>query len=490
MSITAFAEPEFTLAVNTTPRNIGPGTYQIDIKSIPQETIFPFSSTVRRELWNIPDQPNVGPGCYNTSRKEKTKGSTMPKDRHNRDYFMDYQQSPSPADQAPIKEWGAKVKKKKRSETAMRNRPRFYKREVQPQQELQITPGPCDYNTNTEATVRGVSVFSKSRTPQREPAKYNGVPGPGRYGKIENNNIPNRPSPAFKSKKRGELFVTPDYDATMKTHVAWDVGENDRRPFGSNTAREFQLGAVDTPSPDTYDTAGMTSRNTKTGILSVKSPNNGITPIGKNVKQMRGAFGTSRNFYDYAMNENPGPGYYGELKPTVSKTRPSSANKAQLKDLWTSDFITPSAPDYDITRTGFEEEKVKLRTPSPQFKGEPVLRDCLTNHDPNPGPAYYVKVQSSRRKNTIPKRARYREGEFISGVKMNKNPSPADYDWQKGKESKTTGGFIRKNARFDPKDRTPKVTPTSYQNGKSDLIKPSYNVRFDSALKVSSKYKS
>lgn len=33
-----------------------------------------------------------------------------------------------------------------------------------------------------------------------------------------------------------------------------------------------------------------------------------------------------------------------------------------------------------------------------------------------------------------------------------------------------------------------KFAPNSYQNGKSDLIKTSYNVRFDPELKVSDKY--
>ncbi|OHS94626.1 hypothetical protein TRFO_11010 [Tritrichomonas foetus] len=457
MSITALAETHYDWASKSTPRQVGPGTYEPNFQNTPEETIFPFSSTTRRELWNIPDAPNIGPGCYEPKKRAKSNISTIPMDRNNRDYFKDYRNTPSPADHSVITEWG-----KKKPATGMTNRPPRYQRDNLYIPELIITPGPGEYNTNTDGPSKGTS-FGKSLSPQRIPERYNGIPGPGKYGKIETH-IPNRPSPAFKTKSRGELFHAAEYDATMIGHVAWTVEENELRPFNCNSKRELQFFIPDTPGPDVY-----TARKPK-----------------KQPKQQAQAFGSSREFYDYAMNDNPGPGYYGEEKPR--KTRPSSANKAQKKDMWTSGFITPSAPDYDITRTGFAEKKIKMRTPNPQFKGEPVLRDCLTNREPNPGPAFYVKV-SKKNKQTIPKRTRFKEGEYISGIKMSQNPAPTDYDATIGKEKKTKGGVIRRNARFDPKDRTPKVSPASYQNNNCDMIKPSYNVRFDPALKKSNKYR-
>ena len=456
MSITSLAIHNFYMGTNSTPRGVGPGSYEINTRNIPTETIFPFSSTTRRELWNIPDEPNIGPGKYNTNKSKKIAAKTIPKSP--RDYFKDSENVPGPADHGEIKEWG-----KKRPATGMTNRPPRYQRECLYVPELIVTPGPGEYNTNVDEHVK-CSSFSKSLSPQREMCRYNGVPGPGKYGTLESK-IPNGPSPAFRSKARGELFPPSEYDATMLNHVAWNVDyDNEKRPFGSNTDRELQFFIPDTPGPDVYS-----PRKQK-----------------KSVKQDIRPFGTSRELYD-KKNDNPGPGYYCEIERKLV-TRPSSANKAQTPELWANKFITPAAQDYDITRAHFGEKKRKMRTPNPQFKGKPVERDCLTNKEPNPGPAFYVKTPR-KTKQTIPKRTRFREGEYISGVKMSTNPGPSDYDAAIGKEKKIKGGVIRKNARFDPKDRTPKVSPASYQENKCEMIKPSYNVRFDPALKISSKYR-
>lgn len=451
MSITSINQIIFTLATNTTPASVGPGSYNLDIKNLPPETVFPFNSTTRRELWDTPDFPNVGPGSHNSIKSSRSRFSTISRNQHNRDYFIDQAQSPSPADHAPLNDWSKNAKQKCRSETCMRNRPPRYQKEPPIAQQKVATPGPADYNTNTDGIIRGVSAFSKSKVPQREPLKDNGIPGPGQYGTIETK-IPNRQSPVFKSRRRGNLFKAPDYEGVMLDHQAWTTeDDNQRRPFGSNSKRELQFRILDTPSPDSYETYGLTARNaSKNDILSNTTSSVYRQKKNRGIKQRKGTFGTDRDTYNESANDNPGPGYYGEIKPMVTKTRPSSANKAKLNNLWISDFITPSAPDYDVTRTGFEEKKIKMRTPTPQFKGEPVLRDCLTNREPNPGPAFYVKVDNTR-KTTIPKRTRFRDDEYMSGIKISSNPSPAEYSISGKNEKNVHGGFIPKNTQYEKK---------------------------------------
>ena len=450
MSITSITGRNFSLASTATSRSVGPGTYDIERSRTPSESNYPFGSTTRRDLWNIPDEPFVGPGSYDIAAAvPSSRYSSLGTNLKNREYFVDHQQTPSPADHAPLRDW---VPKRKRATSS--TRPRRNARPPQQPKAEEQTPGPGAYNVSPPKKKARRGLFSASRVPQREPARDNGIPGPADYT-ITGTRIPTTASPAFRGKQRGEVFGPgAEYDATTLNHRAWEPELHPGRPFGSNTTRQLDWHIVETPGPGTY--IGQETRV----FTESKRP-----------------FGASRR--ETVDPDAPGPGYY---RPSSARraTREKSGPRAARGELFEV-VDTPGPGRYDTDTATRVATKRKNRIKSPAFASPASERDVLTNREPGPGPAYCIRPSSARGVREIAKAPRVRQTEYIGGLATSDGPSPDAYS--------PAPSTPRRNATIPRANRKPPVDdrPAAYQ-APSSLIKPSYNVRFDPELKKHQKF--
>lgn len=455
MSITSTQDRGFDLALHTTSEIVGPGSYNISKSHAPEETIFPFGTTTRRDLWNLPETGPAGPGYYEP-KKAKRSVSTLSNfalESGKRGNFLELPDTPSPADYVKQVQWGAKKQ-------PISARVPVYRKDPPPPPQRPITPGPCDYDTAKDPKTNG-AVFSASKSPQRDPQLYNGIPGPADYNvtQVTGLSVPVRPSPVFQSKKRGELWEYPDYDATMVAHPEWKRDIHTGRPFGANQKRELDWKIVHTPGPDVYDPK---------------------TPRSAKPKKNVGSFGSTREMYKPNKDDKPGPGYYNQT--TKKKKGVSTIPRAKKPELWTI-VETPSPNQYrEFVQDDLKKKRIK-RISSPAFKG-PVERDCLTNREPNPGPAFHVKVKNQKGVREFAKAHRFADDEYIGNTKFPNSPGPADFTIEISNPLKPAhGGYINRTPNQNKnREDNPNVGPGSYGEVKCEMIKNSYNVRFDPEL--------
>jgi hypothetical protein len=181
--------------------------------------------------------------------------------------------------------------------------------------------------------------------------------------------------------------------------------------------------------------------------------------------------------------ESPGPGYYGR-REDGAKTSARSGNRADRGELW--EIIESPEPDkYDKYLAERIKEQRKRRVPSPPFKAGPDDRDVLTNKEPNPGPAFRVRVGKKRGVRQFGRAGRSRgDGEYAGEV-LPESPGPAEYSPRLGDKSQ---GTIGRSIVFEFPTDTDRISPASYQDGDSKMVKPSYNVKFDPDLKKRRKF--
>ncbi|OHT08705.1 hypothetical protein TRFO_04777 [Tritrichomonas foetus] len=454
MSITSFEPRNFSFAMKTTPDNLGPGIYNPDAKFQRYKAPIPFGSTTRRELFPQKDDYSVGPGDYEPQLQVRSRSAnaqfSLSSDRK---YFEDNAKNPSPADYAPITVWG---QRKYSSKLSYSKPPKYASHEPPKNSTETPLPGPGQYDPKVERSKKA-SLFSLSRAPQREPVYYNGVPGPAAYT-IENPN-PNegkQQSAVFRTKMKREIFNTKDKtDGYMLEHKAWPAVPMTMGPFGGRTKRILNYGPVETP-----ETVGPGAYEPK---FQVQKP-----------KINRGTFGVDHDLLDGIPKSNPGPGYYGGT--TEFQKAPSGAMaRAERPDIW-NPKITPSPGQYEPYETESIQRKSLMKIGNPAFKNKEE-RDCLTNKQPNPGPAAYaVKVASSQGKK-FPKGPRFTKKNYVGTQNMNDAPSPANYTIEP--EGKQKHGFVfTKGNRFHQKDQEIPA-PDSYQRPTKDsLVKHSWNVQF------------
>ena len=450
MSITSITGRNFSLASTATSRSVGPGTYNIQQSKTPDESNYPFGSTTRRDLWNLPNEPDVGPGAYDIDRNASLyRHTSLDTNMKNREYFIDYQQTPSPADHAPIREWAPQ-----KTRSTSRSRPTRKTRAPPPPAPAQETPGPGAYTISPKKKKPRRGGFGASRTPQREPVRDNGIPGPADYT-ITGTRIATTASPAFRNRARGEVFEdTKTHDATTLDHRAWEPELFPGRPFGSNTVRTLDWHIADTPGPGTY--------------------------LGQPVREFTASgsgFGASRR--SDIDPDAPGPGYYSLSSPRVAP-RERSLSRAQRGELFEV-VDTPGPGRYEIDTAARVATKRKRRIKSPAFAGPACERDVLTNREPGPGPAFCVRPGSAKGVGVIGKAARIRHNEYIGGLPTGETPGPDAYS--------PAPATPRRRATIARENRKPAVDnrPSAYQ-GQGSMIKPSYNVRFDPALKKNQKF--
>lgn len=474
MSITSQAPRNFHFEAPSTPNVVGPGAYEHRSCFTPsKKSRIPFGTTTRRDLWNIPDgQEDVGPGRYEPRPASRSPSClTNINLESKREYFIDTQQNPSPADHAPIQNWG-----KKRPRTGLTNRPRQLRAlsppPPAPKPEL---PGPGSYDLiNNEIDTKHACAFSASRSPQREPAKYNGIPGPGSYGKTtdsRDNSTNKNPSPAFKCKDKRIIFNNPVNDSVMQNHIAWMPEIFEGRPFGSNTSRELDWKSPGKESPGPAIHSSQSKRTFTKQTL---------------------AFGSDRVTYPDSLIENPGPGYYDKCDKSSSKSKSKlpSFGKAPRGDLWNVK-ITPSPGQYEENVAEKIERCVILRTASPAFKDRSERYKSYVKEDPNPGPGvYFAKQPSKKHYSKFNRDVRFRDDNFVGPMKMNDSPSPANYTVETETTRKRIVGGQKVNARrFEKSPQNSKVGPGKYGKLECDMVHPSYNVKFDPELKKKTELK-
>lgn len=496
MSITSTSKRVVALNYSETPENVGPGTYDPNAKrtrlrsAISQE--IPFGSTTRRELFNLPDNVDIGPGCYEP--QFVVKGSAPKRDfalGSKREYFVDTEKTPSPADYSQLNQWikpkptepsqwihptrirsaaddsrrdlptglgdqsvnrdadvsesnfGRKVEKQ---ETDLFIRPRNYRSSLTPQ----ASPG------------SRCADFGRSRAPQREPVVYNGIPGPASYETGVEIVVKKGKSPAFFPTSKDPLWTGEvNKNETMISHVPWCDVAQEKRAFGSGAKREIAFFNPQTPGVGQYETT--------TGIKVKPGQRNG--------------FGSSKI---ETRSDTPGPGFYNvnRSESRAQSTRRAASSTAQGPARGELFEIpdTPAPGQYDYTISDTIRRRETLRRGSPAFKDKSKRSD-INSTAVSPGPAYNTRPKSQA-KNTIGKANRFTE-DFYAGVKISTDPSPDLYNT--ARDGQIKGGFIGKNAHVDREgEDTP--GPGKYRNIRQDMTKPSYNVMFNPSLQKMKPY--
>ena len=464
MSITSLAPRDTNLTKPGTPDTVGPGNYEYrSCFTPPKKSRIPFGSTTRRDVWNIPDgYEGIGPGTYNNDTMKRPPTCLADfKLESRRIYFVDNEQKPGPADHGIVYQWG-----QQRLRTGLSNRPRMRTHNPPPPQPKPEQPGPGSYNLMYDSIdMQHACAFSASRSPQREPARYNGVPGPGAYGTI--GEVENRPpSPAFRSKDKRKPFMNPVNDATMQNHVAWMPELFKERPFGGNADRDLNWGAAgrDSPGPAAHSVVDK-----------------------KTFKKQVNPFGSDRVTYPESYIKNPGPGTYEkDEKPVVkSKSKLPSFGKSKRPELWGSNPETPGPSEYDPYSEEQIERSAVVRTPSPAFKDRSKRYEFMVPKQQNPGPGgYFAEKPPKKHVSKFNKDVRFREDNFCGPFSMNDSPSPANYTVETPLTRKRIPGGAKMNSsRFEKGPKNRKVGPGSYGIVGCEMLKPSFNVKFDPELK-------
>lgn len=469
MSITSQAPRNIQFDSKTTPEIVGPGSYEYRACISPaKRSRIPFGTTTKRDLWNLPDgEENLGPGSYEAVQYRSPTCLTNIQFESQRKYFVDNLQGPSPADHSNIQNWV-----KQRPKTGLTNRPKMRALSPPPPPPNPTLPGPGAYNLlSNEIDTRHVSSFSKSKVPQREPAKYNGVPGPAKYGDIDNYEtiFASKPqSPAFKNREKRNVFTNPVNDGTMPNHIAWMPEIYEGRPFGSNLPRvlDWKSPGSDSPGPVVYSSQSK-------------------RPISKN----NVGFGASRV---EKVDTNPGPGFYDTDNETLGKQKNKlpTFRKARRQELWDIN-ITPSPGQYENNLQDKIERCVVIRTASPAFKDRSSRYKFMVPEDPNPGPGgYFANKPEKVHYSKFNKDQRFPKDSYVGKEKINDSPSPANYTVEtETTKKRTVGGQKVKAMRFDSGPKNTKVGPGRYGKVNCEMIRPSYNVKFDPELKKKSELK-
>ena len=490
MSITSISKRQLHLDKSSTPDCVGPGSYDPYFKDSRVRSQIaceiPFGSTTRRELFNITENEDVGPGTYDP--KLIVRGASP---KYNiglsskRNYFVDSVQSPSPADYSNLTPW-VKSKPTEPSQWQHPNRIRPISA-TDERAPSGLGNKDIDRDCGTEESNFGRALedldnmkvktrsfreslkpqmrpgtracdFSRSRSPQREPVEDNGIPGPADYGEIPHMRIRKGKSPAFFPGSKDAVWeIQKNRNETMLSHVAWcDVGPA-ARAFSSGSKRELPFYIPDTPGAGQYD------------IKSSK----------KKYSNRTQGFGASRVEH---RSQTPGPGYYDLVRDEKRVVGKHDGERSKRGELW-SIQEGPAPNQYIVDEAERIERKDLLRRKSPAFKDKSTKWN-LENPEPNPGPKYNTRPKSQA-KGGFPRAARFSDTTY-AGAKMNDDPSPADYVISR--DNRPKGGTISRNA-HKPTDKTDTPGPGKYRNVRSELSKPSYNVMFNPSLQKARPYR-
>lgn len=454
MSITSTQPRQFSWAVSSTPENVGPGLYDPTAPHGRYHAPIPFGTTARRDTFSSFDHSySVGPGSYNPSAPARARSSLSNFSLSSERKYWEFRDpTPSPADYSSLCVWGSRP----RPRPNPLNRP-IPPREAFDTQDSAELPGPGSYSPQLSPNTRG-SGFSLSRSPQREPLDFGKAPGPADYSISRDIGKPPPgidTSPVFRSRQRREIFPRADYDGTMLDHVAWPAEPQSKRPFGGLTKRFMNM------------TVGETPAGVGPGAYS---------PETKRRKASRGCtFGAPRSAL--SASEGPGPGYYVDKR----NERGASAviSRAPRTELWVQHEDAPGPGQYHTDESERLSRRAKMRTGSPAFKDKAVREGLVAKEGPGPA-AYTTKVAGKKDWVVFPKAPRFGSDGEVS-------PGPGDYD--DAREVHTTGGLIPQASRFSKQKKSTGPGPDSYQNGdKCDMIKPSFNVKFDPAQQPYQKF--
>lgn len=443
----------------------------------------PFGSTTRRELFNLPDNEEVGPGRYDPQLV--VKGASPKYDfsfSSKREYFVDYEKTPSPAEYSNQSSWIKQKAKepspwihpvnqknlafqREKAPTGLGNTEvdrdlgddcSNFGRALEDLDDMKVKSRSKRIKEDCKPKVRPgtrAADFGRSRAPQRDPVEYNGIPGPADY-EIPKEKVVKRKSPAFFPGTKAGVFSTQRNDnETMLTHHPWCDVDPCKKAFGTGAKRDLPFYISDTPGAGQYD------------ALHTKKAKKAVEGFGASRKEDR--------------SQTPGPGYYNiteEQKKTYG-----NGKRSKRGELWEIND-TPAPNQYDVESLDKIERRSKLRTGNPAFRDR-SMRSELANTEVNPGPIYNTRPKTQIR-GAFPKAARFTDNSFV-GTKINDDPSPAEYNVPR--DENIRGGAVSRNAHTD-NSKTDSPGPAKYKNIRTDLAKPSYNVMFNPNLQKTKVY--
>lgn len=327
MRFNKYSARNFQIENLNTPENIAPGMYNPNFKRRKYHANVPFGSSTRREVFPNTSDPEIAPGKYTPLTITPKKSHSFSLDS-TREYFQDYSRTPSPAAYSLSPNW---VKKEK---TIFTDSKGTLPKENVPFKFSNIgedSPGPAKYSASQIEYPKGFN-FSSSKSAQRPPVYYNGIPGPGSYKPEANiRDADKKTYPKIDASANRYSYLNKDInDAYMLDHKAWPLPEETDRPFGGITPREFPICHTDTPSPDAYAAK--------------------YKPVSK--KKNNKDFGIDRPA-PFNLDESlPGPGSYCSPHDEFNLVGGFIGNAPKI-DLWeiTPDKLsTPGPAHYDVVQ--------------------------------------------------------------------------------------------------------------------------------------------
>jgi len=449
MSITTRSPRNFSLILEGTPSNIGPGSYEVPaLISTPDPSPYPFNSTTLRMKEIEEERP--GPADYHPVVPKLnlyTNGVSMRSSSPRTSFILP--ETPSPAEYSSISEW-KKLKSSQREPMSSRS-PRNFRKD-----DNSIQCGPADHDIRFP--MKKGHVIPKSA---RNNPKNFSSPGPGYYNSTElKPQTPNNPSPQFLSSESRDIFRIPKWASTSQDVglEEWSIKSKNMAPFGSNARRKHFWSSSKTPSPCQYN--AQTKK-----------------PVAPSVAAF--GVGSERELYKYS--DSPGPADYKvehKRKFKDDQNRPFLQRSARFQSK--PPEYTAEVGKYDITKSIEINREKKLSILSPAFKynGD---REVYKVDNTIPGVGYYYPEKSPRNhklKICIDGTERAKPNSF-AGVVIQQTPSPADYTQNPVHVAfkSDTRVHIRNSKRMEFGLNTCSPSPDSYKVSGS-MLKPTYNITY------------
>lgn len=456
---------KISLESNTTPANVGPGSYNTSTNFSKIRTVRKQNVPQSRDFYNRPDLVTPGPGAYNieVQSNQYRPVSSFFKSRVRRDVYAVDSTNPSPADYSRHTEWG-----KKQTIYAQMHHPRA--RKYQPHipdnanyldeqgrlirktalKRTEADIGPGTYETATESSVRPSTINASKRDHDIFKTKRATTPAPAQYSpSVVDYKIPIKIKGEDKSTQR-----IPDINQSVGLFHTTKIPRSQSPIFKTKVARESYTSLSETPGPGAYTISAET----------------GNKPIRKNdLGEREVIFGSTAVRFDNFETDAPGPGEYTPQNIPAKSRGPASVmmNRAPKRELF-ENVDSPSPGDYDLPETNKQRPQQ-----SPAFKSREVR--MADGKNDTPGPADYSLDFPVEGKGARIFATRYSNKGDWTTANMSDAPSPEGYTIDRGMH-----GLRYSISRSDRFRKPPKKTALG--PGEYDVDKPFLKQSFNSAV--------
>ncbi|OHS93544.1 hypothetical protein TRFO_11762 [Tritrichomonas foetus] len=448
----------------STPYNVGPGSYEIEIDTPRKEKRAPSAAFKNREKRTTPfdrkRNTTPAPGKYDPAESDKTIKITSSFKTSSKRRVFDPTDNPSPADHSNLLEWVPKKAKPLPEKIVNRPYSQYVGQDIsgfdiladgslRPKKNKRKDErwlGPGSYNPEMQFGVVGHSMKGPYRN--LDLASKEGVPGPGSYDtrdkQFHRPSTPTRPQSIGRARTAFSEFNKEAPKGGELKHQPWNKDEFSKSSamFKSKSKREIFVVTEKTPSPTNY-------QNTER----------------KRISAGKAAFGQRTPRFVDERNDVPGPGAYeAEDCMWITSTTPTGRH---AHDVYRPGNGVPGPGSY-------EAPTIWKQIPEKHTSvfASVVPRDQAQKY-PTPGPgAYTVETPRSTSKISIHASRTNKANNFFD-IPTKYNPAPDSYNVGAAKLVK--GRTISHDHRFADESKNTTPGPGTYKITHGSLIKKSFN---------------